>query len=216
MAFHPYPRVIPSVFNRSGFGPPRGLTPASACPWVAHPASRPRRATKNRRLKDSLSLRLASKLNLAAHRDSLAHSTKGTPSHRQRCSDCSWARGFRRCFTPLSGCFSPFPHGTGSLSVAGECSALEGGPPCFARGFTCPALLWIENRESGPFAYGALPLFRRPSQAVPLDGWFVTAAEGCGPRLPRPTTPARKRPHACTRAGLGWPGFARRYSRDLG
>ena len=45
MAFHPYPRVIPSVFNRSGFGPPRGLTPASACPWVAHPASRPRRAT---------------------------------------------------------------------------------------------------------------------------------------------------------------------------
>ena len=46
MAFHPYPRVIPSVFNRSGFGPPRGLTPASACPWVAHPASRPRRATR--------------------------------------------------------------------------------------------------------------------------------------------------------------------------
>ena len=46
MAFHPYPEVIPSVFNRSGFGPPRGLTPASACPWVAHPASRPRRATQ--------------------------------------------------------------------------------------------------------------------------------------------------------------------------
>ena len=46
MAFHPYPQVIPSVFNRSGFGPPRGLTPASACPWVAHPASRLRRATE--------------------------------------------------------------------------------------------------------------------------------------------------------------------------
>ena len=46
MAFHPYPRVIPSVFNLSGFGPPRGLTPASACPWVAHPASRLRRATR--------------------------------------------------------------------------------------------------------------------------------------------------------------------------
>ena len=45
MAFHPYPRVIPSVFNRSGFGPPRGLTPASACPWIDHPASRPRHAT---------------------------------------------------------------------------------------------------------------------------------------------------------------------------
>ena len=45
MAFHPYPRVIPPVFNLGGFGPPRGLTPASACPWVAHPASRLRRAT---------------------------------------------------------------------------------------------------------------------------------------------------------------------------
>ena len=45
MAFHPYPGVIPSVFNRSGFGPPRGLTPASACPWIAHPASRLQRAT---------------------------------------------------------------------------------------------------------------------------------------------------------------------------
>ena len=45
MAFHPYPQVIPSVFNRSGFGPPRDLTPASACPWVDHPASRLHRAT---------------------------------------------------------------------------------------------------------------------------------------------------------------------------
>ena len=81
MAFHPYPQVIPSVFNPSGFGPPRGLTPASACPWIDHPASRPRSATQ-RHLKGSLSLRLACKLNLAAQRDSLAHSTKGTPSHR--------------------------------------------------------------------------------------------------------------------------------------
>ena len=79
MAFHPYPRVIPPVFNPGGFGPPRGLTPASACPRIAHPASRPRRATETP-VSDSLSLRLASRLGLAAHRDSLAHSTKGTPS----------------------------------------------------------------------------------------------------------------------------------------
>ena len=142
MAFHPYPRVVPSVFNRSGFGPPRGLTPASACPRIAHPASRRPRATA-RPFKGSLSLRLVSQLNLAAQGHSLAHSTKGTPSQSlMYCSDCSGAHGFRRCFTPLSGCFSPFPHGTGSLSVTGECSALEGGPPCFGPGFTCPALLW--------------------------------------------------------------------------
>ena len=216
MAFHPYPRVIPSVFNRSGFGPPRGLTPASACPWVAHPASRPRRATRVAVLKTRFrcgSLHSLTSPRIVTRWLILQKARRHTV---KRCSDCSWARGFRRCFTPLSGCFSPFPHGTGSLSVTGECSALEGGPPGFGPGFTCPALLGI--LVSGPhgFAYGALTLFRRPSQAVPLDGWFVTAAEGCGPRLPRPTTPARKRPHACTRAGLGWPGFARRYSRDLG
>ena len=82
MAFHPYPQVIPSVFNRSGFGPPQSLTSASACPWIDHPASRLRQTTK-RHLKGSLSLRLVSKLNLAAHRNSLAHSTKGTPSQAQ-------------------------------------------------------------------------------------------------------------------------------------
>src|SRR5262245_25964980 len=42
---------------------------------------------------------------------------------------------------PLKGFFSPFPHGTGSLSVAGEYLALGGGPPGFTRDFTCPALL---------------------------------------------------------------------------
>ena len=82
MAFHPYPQVIPSVFNRSGFGPPQSLTSASACPWIDHPASRPRLATE-RHLKGSLSLRLGSCLNLAANRNSLAHSTKGTPSRRK-------------------------------------------------------------------------------------------------------------------------------------
>src|SRR5262249_40099722 len=39
--------------------------------------------------------------------------------------------------------FSPFPHGTGSLSVAREYLALESGLPRFRRGFTCPALLGI-------------------------------------------------------------------------
>ena len=140
MAFHPYPQVIPSVFNRSGFGPPRGLTPASACPRIAHLASRRQHMTQSP-LSDSLSLWLVSKLNLATYRHSLAHSTKGTPSQCYHCSDCLEAYGFRYYFTPLSGCFSPFPHGTGSLSVTGEYLALEGGPPRFEAGFTCPHLL---------------------------------------------------------------------------
>ncbi len=42
---------------------------------------------------------------------------------------------------PLQGFFSPFPHGTGSLSVGQEYLALEDGPPIFKQDFTCPALL---------------------------------------------------------------------------
>ena len=52
-----------------------------------------------------------------------------------------YACGFRVCFTPLPGFFSPFPHGTCSLSVDYEYLALEDGPPMFRQGFTCPALL---------------------------------------------------------------------------
>ncbi len=42
---------------------------------------------------------------------------------------------------PSQGFFSPFPHGTGSLSVSQEYLALEDGPPIFRQGFTCLALL---------------------------------------------------------------------------
>ena len=44
---------------------------------------------------------------------------------------------------PCKGCFSPFPHGTCSLSVSGECLALADGPAGFTRGSTCPALLRV-------------------------------------------------------------------------
>jgi hypothetical protein len=52
-----------------------------------------------------------------------------------------YACGFRIYFTPLPGFFSPFPHGTGSLSVDYEYLALEDGPPIFRQDFSCPALL---------------------------------------------------------------------------
>ena len=42
---------------------------------------------------------------------------------------------------PCSGCFPPFPHGTGPLSVFRECLALRDGPRRFGQDSTCPALL---------------------------------------------------------------------------
>jgi hypothetical protein len=45
LAFHPYPQLIPQVFNPGGFGPPPRLTVASPWPWVDHSASGPHPAT---------------------------------------------------------------------------------------------------------------------------------------------------------------------------
>ena len=42
---------------------------------------------------------------------------------------------------PSQGFFSPFPHGTGSLSVTREYLALRDGPRGFSRDFSCPAIL---------------------------------------------------------------------------
>jgi hypothetical protein len=213
LAFHPYPRVIPPVFNRGGFGPPRGLTPASACPRIDHLASRPRRATVVARL--STRLRCGSPLRAwprrapvtrwlilqKARRHPAARRARGLPG-----SDCSWAHGFRCCFTPLSGCFSPFPHGTCPLSVTGTCSALEGGPPCFGPGFTCPALLGTPQRGPEGSAYGALTLCRRPSHAGSAPLRLSSPPGGSrAPRLRLPLPPRSNAPGALPRARV-WAG----------
>lgn len=44
---------------------------------------------------------------------------------------------------PYSGCFSPFPYGTGSLSVSEEYLALPDGAGRFRQDFSGPALLRI-------------------------------------------------------------------------
>ena len=66
---------------------------------------------------------------------------------------------------PSSGCFSPFPHGTGALSVTEEYLGLEGGPPMFRQDCSCPALL--EDCRSG-FPYGAVTRYGPPFQTLPV------------------------------------------------
>src|SRR5207249_8897000 len=79
LAFHPYPQVIPQVFNLGGFGPPRSLTFASACPWIDHSASGLQHATI-RPIQTRFRSGSPSRVNLATYRNSPAHSSKGTPS----------------------------------------------------------------------------------------------------------------------------------------
>ena len=56
--------------------------------------------------------------------------------------------------------FSPFPHGTCSLSVGKEYLAFEGGPPIFRQDFTCPALLDMSDLA---YVYGAVTHLARLS-----------------------------------------------------
>nr|AOE06240.1 hypothetical protein [uncultured bacterium] len=60
---------------------------------------------------------------------------------------------------PYSGFFSPFPHGTGSLSVSQEYLALPDGPGKFMQGFTCPALLRILLSITWNYLYGTITLY---------------------------------------------------------
>ena len=85
-----------------------------------------------------------SPLNLAGDHNSQAHYAKGSPSPRPyghgAPNDCRQAVS-GSISLPSLGFFSPFPHGTCSLSVWQEYLALEGGPPIFTQDFTCPELL---------------------------------------------------------------------------
>src|SRR6476659_10357530 len=72
---------------------------------------------------------------------SLTHYTKGTPSPREVAPTACRLPISGSISLPSSGCFSPFPHGTCSLSVVEEYLGLEDGPPMFRQDFTCPALL---------------------------------------------------------------------------
>ena len=77
---------------------------------------------------------------------------------------------------------------------------MEGGPPGFRQGFTCPALLGIPLGRVVAFGYGAFTLCRRTFQTVHLT--FHMPRRG-------PATPESMP------SGLGWCAFARHYLRSL-
>ena len=88
------------------------------------------------------------------------------------------ADNFRLYFTPFNGFFSPFPHGTGSLSVLGVFSLggwLPRIPSTLGRGTqVLPGVLWISPtrlslslaEHSRSFGY---PLYSRPGALQPSD-----------------------------------------------
>lgn len=75
--------------------------------------------------------------------------------------------------------FSPFPHGTGSLSVFCEYLALPDGPGGFRQGFTCPALLRV------PLSITSLARTGLSPPMVPLSSGFRFTLHG----MSRPYNP---------------------------
>ena len=120
------------------------------------------------------------------------HTPKGAPTACRR-----MVSGTLSLFCPK--CFSPFPHGTGSLSVSGEYLALPDGPGRFTQDSSCPALLRMPAPALWLRVRGSHPLRR----AVP----------GPSPRRRARTLPVllpRARPER-TAPGLGSSPFARHY-----
>ncbi len=108
-------------------------------------------------------------LNLAGSRNSLAHSSIGTPSTAYGSSTV--------CKHTVSGSISLPSRGAFHLSLMVLCAigrylcfALEGGPPCFHRGFSCPDVLRILLLLS-PFR---LPGFHRLRLRFPPDSTRVS------------------------------------------
>ena len=172
MAFHPYPHLIPGVFNPHGFGPPPGITPASPWTWV----DRIGFGSAATYLFALFRLAFASPPGLkplSSHvtSNSPDHNAKGTQSpayasedtHRAPTACTHMVSG--SLSLPSSGCFSPFPHGTRALSVTEEYLGLEGGPPMFRQDFTCPALL--EDLMCF-YPYGAITRYGPTFQTVPV------------------------------------------------
>jgi hypothetical protein len=119
------------------------------------------------------------RVNLATHRNSQAHSSKGTRSHHTpegvKLPRLVSTRFQALFHDPSPGCFSSFPHGTSSLSVTREYLGLASGLARFTRDFTGPVLLGNTPGRHRSFAYGTVTRYGATFQMLPLPRHFVTS-----------------------------------------
>ena len=102
---------------------------------------------------------IAEQLNLAAYIRSPDRSTKSTTSDFDVLCVLV-GTGFQVLFHSPPGVLFTFPSQYYTLSVTEEYLGLEGGPPDFPRGFTCPAVLWIQSHGLLFRIRGSHPLWR--------------------------------------------------------
>ena len=197
MEFLPYPHLIATLFNGCAFGPPRNFTSASSWTWIGHPVSGLPLLT-SRPFKTWFPFgSVALPLNLASNGNSPDRSTKSTRSHLNVLPQFV-NTGFQVLFHSPPGVLFTFPSQYYALSVTKEYLALEGGPSDFPQGSTCLMVLWIPPAACHFHVQG----FHFLWPAFPGSSINGSA------HILRSLTPA------CTHAGLGSSGFARRYFRN--
>ena len=196
----PLPTAHPPSFQPRWVRPSTGSYPRFSLAMGSSPgfASAARDWTP---VSDSLSLRLACWLNLATHRNSLAHSTKGTPSRAEGPLRLLVGTRFQVLFHSPPGVLFTFPSRYWSTIGHRRVFRVGGWTPQLPTGFHVSGGTRVPDGGRRAFAYGALTLSRRPSQAVPLARRFLTAL--CP--APRPRR-RQRRPPVCP----GSP-FARHY-----
>ena len=141
LEFLRYPQVIPTFFNRYGFGPPVSFTSRSTCSWIGHPVSGLQQLT-SRPIKTRFRFGCgAPHLNLASYRNSSDRSTKSTLSSLNALQ-LLVNTGFQVLFHSPPGVLFTFPSQycftIGHLEYLG----LEGGPPDFLQTFSWFVVLW--------------------------------------------------------------------------
>ena len=151
-------------------------------------------------------------LNLAPYIKSPDHSSIGTPSP-------SIKRAATFCRLTVSGLFHSPPGVLFTFPSRYWCAigdqgylALEGGPPDFPQGFTCPMVLRIRFGSFIPFAYRAVTVCGGPSQGPSARNEVCNSPEpdeaapeaSCNPATTQALTPLGRR-------GLGSSPFVRHY-----
>ena len=142
LAFHSLPQLIPRSWTTYGFGPPLAFLQASPWSWQA-------------RLASGLFLPIVIALlrlgfptpTCHKHLDKLTKKTRWLVLQKARHHCINTALTLCKqmvsgSISPsLSDCFSPFPHGTGSLSMTRLYLALAGSPARFPPTFLDPTVL---------------------------------------------------------------------------
>jgi hypothetical protein len=205
LAFHPYPQVIPQVFNPGGFGPPRRLTGASTCPWIDHSASGLDHATPGALF--GLAFATASPHGLTSphNTNSQAHSSKGTPSQSQkqplRRIVCTW---FQVLFHSPPGVLFTFP--SRYLSAIGHQGVfrLNGWSRQIHTEFQGFRVTWGNAPEPPAYVYGGITLYAQAFQPASTSLMVSHSAPARQYRSNGPTTPKAQPLPGITRLSV-WP-----------